>query len=134
METRAEVTTREENHPADDHAAANRSTRSGLLQLCGMVSLLVWALAILFCLYGWPDRRIEFTMFICYSLTTFAGFYLACGNARWWVRWLLVGMTILLILFANHGPGIPRRLRHDGLSATLRQWRSGDFVTEVVAA
>lgn len=115
METKNDVT----NPGADDPSSVKRSARSGQLRIFGMFSLLFWVLFILYCLYGWPDRRIDITMFICYSLTTFAGFYLACGNARWWARWLLVGLTILLITASNPGPGRFAGLAYFGVLAMI---------------
>ncbi|PQO36839.1 hypothetical protein C5Y96_06645 [Blastopirellula marina] len=102
METESDIAIEEPNCPAADVASTRQSPSSKRLRTLGVISLVAWALAILYFLFGWRSRIIEITMFLSYSLTAFAGFYLACGNARWWVRWLLVSLAIQLITLANY--------------------------------
>lgn len=100
METETDIATNKAGTPPE----TSRPKPTELMQLWGALSLLTWTLLIFAGLFVGTGPRLEINMYVSYSLTTIAGFYLACGNARWWVRWLLLGLAVLLIIFAHFNP------------------------------
>lgn len=70
----------------------------------GVFVLMIWAVSVLLLLFVPVDPSFETSIFFSYSLTAFVGFFLASGNARLWVRWLLVGLNVLLIFIAHANP------------------------------
>lgn len=103
METEHDVAIHEEGCPAEDHSTATPSAPSRSLRILGVFSLLAWAMLVLGCLFQPTAFNFDIKVYISYSLTVFSGFYLACGNARWWARWLLASLIVLLILAAHDG-------------------------------
>lgn len=80
------------------------SAPSQLLRIVGAFTLLTWALLILVGLVLFNEPGSEINVFLSYSLSAFLGFYLACGSNRWWWRWLVVALTILLIISTHFAP------------------------------
>lgn len=73
-------------------------------RILGALTLLTWTLLVLVVLILYQEPASEINVFLSYSLTAFLGFYLACGNIRWWWRWLVMVLTILLIVSVHFNP------------------------------
>jgi len=48
-------------------------------------------------LFAWRTPGDEFGIFIRFGQAGIAGFYLACGWAKWWVRWLAAAVVVLAL-------------------------------------
>ncbi|MFN3152410.1 hypothetical protein [Bremerella sp.] len=103
----------------EDGAAAVPSAPGWLLRLLGAFSLLAWALLILAGLFSSTAAHREMDEHLTFSLSAFAGFYLACGNFRWWARWLVAACILLLIVFAYEGPSFPEEMTYFGVLAMI---------------
>lgn len=88
---------------------------TGGLRIAGVLALLVWAISILICLFSSMRFTFEIGIFLIYSLTAFTGFYLACGNARWWARWLLASLSILLIASSHYSHDMLEGISYHGV-------------------
>ncbi|MFN3152411.1 hypothetical protein [Bremerella sp.] len=87
-----------------DNSPAAPPASSRPMPILGGMTLLAWTLLILSWLFYFSGPSSEINIFMGYSLTAFVGFYLACGSIRWWWRWLVVALTILLIISTHFDP------------------------------
>ena len=103
----------------EDGAAAVPSAPGWQLRALGVFSLLAWALLILAGLFSSTAAHREIDEHLTFSLCAFAGFYLACGNIRWWARWLVVGCILLLVVFTFEGLSFLEEMTYFGVLAMI---------------
>lgn len=89
------------------------------MRILGVLVLIAWVLSILFCLFSYQQSLFEIGQFLTYSLTSFAGFYLACGSAKWWVRWLLACFCILLVASSHYSHDLLEGISYNGVFTVI---------------